>query len=779
MAFRYSPRQLGLFGRRKSPAPPGKRDFYEPKDLVTDEEVNKGLNSTVTPYRHKPNRFDALPDGEEFRTADGAIEEFSRRKEEQDFLLRDMTAEVIIDADAGAPSSYTHETEKKGLFGRMMDKILPHAEEQSERPDNLSLGTDADGNIIFEEDIIAMLKDELDRRRQERLPLELQWQLNSNFYDGNQFCDINIGMQEIMQRPECESEEGNSHEVFNRIAPLIETRIANLKKINYVMEVKPATNEADDYQKAKIATAVLRHTQEASGFNTKKDALILWNELCGSCFWLTWWDPTKGNPHISFTERYTDGNGATAYRERTIFEGDVDYGLLTPYEVYPESVFKQTVQDQRSIIVEQVRTVDEIETLYGVRVEGEDVDSFTLTPVAAAGGLGYEATVITMGKATHHNSKRVITYFERRSRAFPRGRMAILIGDDKLVYYGPMPTDDIPIVRTVCKERAGQFFGKSVIEELIPLQRQYNTACNDIADYLKGAKSYQYIVFQGQVDMDEFEVRAGDPKGILVYKGNPAYPPIRQSALAFSGDVFSQKRDLEGQMEYVAAVSQLMVYGQTPTGVTSGTAIESLRDIDNTRLALTGDYIRNSVIELAKLWLGLYKKYASTYRVIQYTGSNVLGAALVWNADDINGYDIVFSTENELMTSETTQWQRVLQLLQANIVDQRLAEEVSEKAREYIKTGKYDTEQSINELQTQAAARENAMFQRGVLPTVNDYDNHKIHADEHIKFILQTDFMMMQIEKPELAWYMIDHWKQHMSILEQNQAAMQMQAADS
>lgn len=768
MQFRFSPRQLGLYGRKKGGGESGKVDEYKRKDAVTEAEVSRTMNSTVTPYRHKSGNFDSLPAGEKWSGAEPPQGENGGIN--RDAEIRMGAAMSMAKTDAAAPERYSHEAD---MAPRLAEAPLKRGERPDMRPwdENRALGTDENGATVFEEDIIAMIKDELERRRQERLPLELQWQLNSNFYDGNQYCDINPGVMEVLQRPECYGEEGNSREVFNRIAPLIETRIANLKKINYAMEVRPATNEADDYHKARVATAALRHTQDISGFNAKKDTLILWNELCGSCFWLTWWDPEKGEPYVRVKESRADGEGGVKTVERTIFEGDVDYGLLTPYEVYPESIFKQTVADQGSIIIEQVRTVKEIKRLYGRSVEGEDVETFTLTPTPAAGGLGYEATVISMGKSKMHGCKRVATYFERRSEQYPRGRMAVLIGDDDLAYYGPLPTDDIPIVRTVCKERAGQFFGKSVIEELIPLQRAYNTACNDILDYLKKAKSCQYIVFEGTVDMDDFEEQAGKADGIIVYRSMPDVPPARMPALAFSGDVFTQKRDLEGQMEYVAAVSQLMVYGQTPTGVTSGTAIESLRDIDNTRLALTGDYIRNSVAELARLWLGMYKKYAGTYRIIRYTGGNDLGSALVWSGEDITSYDVEFSTENELMTSENTQWQRVMELLQAGLADQSLVDEAAEKAREFIKSGKYNAEQTVNELQTQAAVRENALLERGALPEISDYDNHRIHAEEHLKYILQTDFLTMKAEKPRMAEAMVEHWKKHMSVLQQNQMA--------
>ena len=130
------------------------------------------------------------------------------------------------------------------------------------------IDTDSDGNELFKEDIIHEVLEKLEKRREERLPLETQWTLNANFLVGNQYCDFNINREEIEQlEPVYDWLERES---FNKIAPLVETRVANLKKISYLMKVKPRTNELDDYAKASVSTNILQYAQKASDFETKK-----------------------------------------------------------------------------------------------------------------------------------------------------------------------------------------------------------------------------------------------------------------------------------------------------------------------------------------------------------------------------------------------------------------------------------------------------------------------------------------------------------------------------
>ena len=638
-----------------------------------------------------------------------------------------------------------------------------------DKKDARVIDIDKDGNTLYKEDIISKVMEELTRRKSERQILEQKWTLNANFLSGNQHCEINTYRGDIEQlEPVYEWLE---REVFNQIAPLIETRIANLKKINYMMKVKPATNELSDYDKAETSTSILQYTQKNTDFESKKNTAIYWNELCGNCFWLSWWDKDKGEKVAVEVVIKTDENDNECKKEIALFQGDLDYGLITPYEIYPESVFKQGIEAQRSIILEQVKTVDEIYDLYGLELDGNSVETFELTPIGSGGGFGYENTVVTLGHRTVDNALKVTTYMERPSKHCPEGKMIIIVGDDNLVYYGNLPYSKIPIVQTVCKEVAGQFFGKSVIEDLIPYQRSYNSCINRIHEYIKRIAIGSYIAEEGSIYIEEYEQNGLAPGAILTYKAG-SQPPVPIPNGQLPSEVMQERYNLKNDMEYVAGVSQLMVNGATPSGVTSGTAIENLRDIDNTRLSLTGDHIRNSVRKLAILWLEIYKKYATTRRIVNYIGTNNMGKAMAWNSDDINSYDVEYVTENELLVSEDMQKQRFFEAFNLGLftdADGRIPERVKQRALEYMKIGNYTEMMNINLLQIQYAQRENEFFERGVIPKISDFDEHEIHIEEHLRYILQMDFQMLKMKKPDYAQALEEHLKQHKQIVEQEE----------
>lgn len=645
--------------------------------------------------------------------------------------------------------------------GSLFGKSKPDAEEAARIID-----VDRDGNTLFKEDVIHNVLEDLEKRRGQKSALEHQWTLNANFLVGNQYCEVFPYTGEIKQLEPVH--DWLNRETFNNIAPLIQTRIANLKKINYMMKVKPATNELDDYAKAEVSTSVLQYTQKATDFEAKKDTMIYWNELCGNCFWLSWWDTDKGEKYALETVVEMSEDGTERKKERAFYQGDIDYGLITPYEVFPESIFKQGVENQRSIILEQVKSAEDIYDLYGIDVEGSDIETFELTPVVSGGGLGYENTVISIGHRTAENAEKVITYFERPSKYRPGGLMIIVVGEEHLVYYGDLPYSKIPLIQSVCLEVPGQFFGKSVIEDLIPLQRTYNGCINSIHEYIKRISLGNLLTEEGSIDIEEYEEHGLEPGAFLVYRSG-SNPPVPVQNGQLPSEIMQERYNLRSDMEYIAGVSQLMVSGNAPQTNMSGTAISSLMEIDNTRLSLTGDHIRGSIRKLAVLWLEIYKKYANTRRIVNYVGSNNIGKALSWSADDINSYDVEYVTENELLMSEDVQKQRFFDAYNMGLFtdsDGRIPQRVKNQALEFMRIGNYSDIMNLNTLQIQAAQRENIFFENGVIPKISEFDEHEIHIEEHLRYILQMDFQLLKHKKPEYAAALEDHIKEHKQIVE-------------
>ena len=625
------------------------------------------------------------------------------------------------------------------------------------------LTRDIDGTPIYSDTFIADIKGELEKRKGERLVFEQQWKLNTNFLNDHQFCDINPTTNMVEDYPEID--EYSERGVYNRIAPIMATRQASLNTLRYNMTVKPRTSDLDDIDKAHISTKLLRHAGDILDFTKIMHDAVSWAESLGTAFIYSYWDTRAGRELLS-TITIEAHQGESNVSCDSVREGDLGCGLLSPYEVFPDDLYKQDIKDQQSIIVEQIMSKSEIYDIYGIVVNGTEKPVQRISGTEVNNYYGMAATVVTYTEGTKSDSESVITYFEKPSRHYPDGRMAIIIGSE-LIWYSALPYDEIPIVAIKSEVVPGQFFGRSVIRRLIPLQRSYNGCKNKIHDYLKAVTTGKDYVEDGSVDIDDYVLHAHVPGYPVVYKKGFSRPQPRQNE-ALPATLYNEANELERAMEYTAGVSQLMAYGQTPSGMTSGAALEKLRAIDESRLSLVGDNIRDGVIKVARLWLSIFKRYASGYRVISVCSKNDASRLAVWHKDDITSYDVYFENENELRESEAEQRARFLEAFNAGFFassDGSIDKRLKARAIEAMKLGTYDDISSIDDLQMQNARNENSDFICGIIPDIGDFDDHELHLDEHVRFALGADYKVLRKKFPDYAKALSDHIEKHRKAL--------------
>ena len=155
--------------------------------------------------------------------------------------------------------------------------------------------------------------------------------------------------------------------------------------------------------------------------------------------------------------------------------------------------------------------------------------------------------------------------------------------------------------------------------------------------------------------------------------------------------------------------------------------------------------------------------------IVHYVGKNNIGKAVSWSADDINSYDVEYTTENELVVSEEVQKQRFFEMYNMGMFtdsDGKIPERVKLLALQYARVGNYADIMNIHLLQIQSAQRENVFFESGVIPKVSEFDDHDVHIEEHLRYLLQMDFQILRHKKPEYAAAFENHVKEHQQIAE-------------
>ena len=219
----------------------------------------------------------------------------------------------------------------------------------------------------FEESAVREVLEAFEARRSERRLLERGWELNMNFLAGNQYCGINPAGELEEEQPRF---YWQYRRVFNHIAPAFDTRCAKLARVRPSLTVRAATGEESDIRCAKIATNALRSVCEECGFDETISRATVWSETCGTAFYKVLWDARGGKQLV--------GGGESGR------EGAVRIAAVPPFEIYPENLACERVEQQPSIIHAKALPVDEIEERYGVKLAGREICEFSLSPYSAA-----------------------------------------------------------------------------------------------------------------------------------------------------------------------------------------------------------------------------------------------------------------------------------------------------------------------------------------------------------------------------------------------------------
>ncbi len=583
-------------------------------------------------------------------------------------------------------------------------------------------------------ELCAYVRQELEKRSRERSRFELQWQLNINFFMGNQYCDILPEAGRLYQQDKAFLWQ--EREVYNHIAPIVESRLAKLNRITPQVTVRPATGDEEDIQSAKVSTAILNSAFERIGMDALLAEAAVWSELCGTVFYKQSWVSNKGR----IIGRNSGG--------RAVYEGDISTAVCPPYEIYPDTSYVQSIEKCASVIHAHVYSCDTIRNIWGKEVAPAEVKAFGFGSASAAGGLGYRAAVYAAAEETPKDSALVLEYYEQPSEEYEEGRYLVVCGD-VLLFEGPLPycngdngTRKLPFVQQNSICRPGCLWGVSIVERCIPIQRSYNAVRNRKHEFLNRAAVGILAVEEGTVDLEDLEENGLTPGKVLVYRQG-TNPPAMLPAGSLPNEFSQEESALLEEFNLISGTSDLMRQSVAPTNVTSGVALNTIAEQDDTRLAITADRIRDAVLEISRQWLRLFKQFAGPLRLERIVGKNGEISKLYWSANMLTSDDVIHETENELSGSISNRKQLIYDLLAKGLFSDEggvLSERTRVRLLRSLGLGDWENIADIGEVHTGRAQRENLLLKNGGEVRVLETDDHEIHISEHAKMLLSQEF---------------------------------------
>jgi hypothetical protein len=561
---------------------------------------------------------------------------------------------------------------------------------------------------------VKEIEEDFMRRRQARLLAERGWEINMNFYSGHQYCDVTPN-GEIAE--EDKQFYWQSRRVFNQIAPIVDTRLAVLAKNAPALHVRAFSDEQADVARAAMAEGILRAASDKLGLTEVISRATLWSEVCGTAFYKIVWDG----------------------------EGDeVSVIPVSPFEIFPDSMAAERVEDLHSIIQARAVPVREIAEKYGVELPGRAIDEFAALPYASA--AHWKCVEGESMKSEGVDYELLIERYTMPEFDAPNGKLEIVAGG-KLLYDGVLPYRNgeggarvLPFVRQTSLPQPGALFGTSIVDRLIPLQRAYNAVRNRKHEFLNRLSMGVIAVEDGSVDVDELAEEGLCPGKVVVYRQGTT-PPSMMDLGSMPAEFAKEEEILGQEFRKLSGTTDSEENGYGFSGVTSATGLQLLLNREEEKMAVPMGSMRRAAEEVARHILRLYKQFATNKRLARMGGENRKTEVFYFNAGDITSDNILFDGANEL-TAESKR-SAVMEMISMGVLKEKdgtMSEETKEKVAGIFGLEGFVGGKDISELHRARANRENRIACSDGKIGVEEYDDHEVHVREHLRYVLSEEF---------------------------------------
>jgi hypothetical protein len=522
--------------------------------------------------------------------------------------------------------------------------------------------------------------------------------------------------------------------VVNRIEPIVRTEIAKLTAQKPFASVIPASSDDNDLAAAQAAEQVWESVSSREGLRMQFENAIFWTSITGNGFVKTWWDKNE-----------TGDDGVP---------GDIEFSAVTPFHLFVPDLRETDIQEQLYVINAYTRPwvwvnqffkgkAEELGIRAQVRASQDIVDDVVIGLQSNEAEPDSVMLIELWAKGPVHkdlpNGGRVVCTSDGKILSIDQQGMPYTHGDYPFAHFGHIPT--------------GKFYRRSVIESIVPLQRELNRKRSQIVEAANKMARPQLMAPKGSVDARKITTEPG-----LLIEYVPGLPPPQPLPLQpLPSYVLEEVNRLQADIEDLSGQHQVS-RGVAPSGITAGTALNYLQEADDTMLATTISSIERGWETVAKQTLALCVQYWDVPRTVKVTGiDSSFDAQQLLGSDIKSGTDIRMEGGSALPTSKAAKQSLIMDMMTKGFIDpkdgmsvleiggtqtlfSKLRVDESQAQRENIKLRSVDPNILDQINQQQDMLQQQAAMQGGQLPPissivpVNTWDQHDIHVEVHNRF---------------------------------------------
>jgi len=590
--------------------------------------------------------------------------------------------------------------------------------------------------------IVSKYEQKFKACQQARAVFEKQWYTNMAFYFGRHWVAWSpktTGSSTHLQMIDPPAPNWRVRLTINRIKPAIRNEITKLSKEEPQFWVVPDSTEEQDVAAARAGENVSDYLIHSGYFNRTRRSAVFWSSVCGTGFVKTYYEPNTPDDM---------GNmGKICWKSNSPFH------ILVPY------LQEEDIQLQPFVCHAATVDPEVLHTQYGIEIDPDETVTGAHLDQKFFSSLG-----IKTPKEQGMKQCYVKEFWVKPCKDFPTGAMFIISNETMVYMYEGVPKEEEAqldmggmdeVLSAITQKEpendypyehgrypfakidaipTGRFYGESIIQDLIPLQREYNRSRSQLIEAKNRTSKPQYTYTQGSIDPNKVTSEPGLMIAVAPGFAPPAplnQPDIPQYVLGLDDKTLKDMDEISGQFE--------ITKGRTPPGVEAASAIAYLQEENDTRLYYAVASIEEAVQEIGQQALALVDQFWDEERLIKVVSRNSVFETMMFKAQDLRG-NTDFRVESGSMAP------RSRAARQAFITEMMKSEFIPvEQGLKYLQMSETNRMYDESQLDLRQAQRENWQLGKTLIP-INEWDNDEAHIMAHENYMKSQEFELLPVE---------------------------------
>lgn len=512
----------------------------------------------------------------------------------------------------------------------------------------------------------------------------------------------------------------------NLIISTTQNRLSRLAKNPPRYDVRPNSNDQEDKEAARLTLKVINNVWDVERVNEKRIDLYMWMQQGGHAYIKTYWDPMKGK-QVPVPEEIDPLTGQVNKPASVEYEGDIAIDVCSPLEIYVDPQAR-SVQETPWLIQAKIRKLSYFRDQYGDKGKEVTPEGPWLTSLQNLIKLNNLSSK-TGGSQTDQDAKDSaveLAYYEKPTKRFPNGRMAV-VANGVLLSYKDLPIGEINFVKFDDIKIGGKFYSESIITHLRPLQDQYNRGLRRKAEFLNKGLNLKFTAPKGH---GLSESSLSDTTEVIQY--NPVagheVKPVQTPQLPQY--VYTDGETLKADMGEIAGIGEVSK-GQTPNASIPGIGLQLLQEADETRIGIVTESNENSWADVGRHIAKYASRSYKDKRYLKEAGQGGDYTITEFTGEALRGHDdIIVIRGSTLPNSKTLKRQDIINAHQQGYLGNPQDPKVLRKVATHMEYGDIEglwEREMIVEAQIQRSIKE---IEAGMIPQIHPDDDHQAHFDE-------------------------------------------------